>query len=203
MGMVSGPALLPYANMVGLVTPNILGRAPFAVGALGPAMGVLVVSMPNNHYMLYLVASPKEFPDYSSFWPALYTLAMQLVDGSFQPGPRYSSLETLQFHLEFSTILSFIERETSATDHSYESSYTGHQDRDLQEVDSAYNGTSIAQEWSTPATCGMTNIPSYTAHVCTNYILAQVQELPYDLIIYADDLLLMAQPGDVPTDARL
>jgi len=50
----------------------------------------------------------------------------------------------------------------------------------------------------------VTGIPAYTERLCNYYITAQVQELPYDLMLhYADDLLLMAQPGDVPTDARL
>ena len=86
VGMVSGPAMLPYADLVGLVPPNKFGRAPHAMGALRPAVCLLVVSLPNNHKLLYLEASPLEFCNYSSCWPALYMLAMQLVHGSFQPG---------------------------------------------------------------------------------------------------------------------
>ena len=62
----------------------------------------------------------------------------------------------------------------------------------------------INQIWSAPVTGSATAIPAYTVCLCNYYIAAQVQELPYDVLLaYADDWLLMAQPGDVPTDAHL
>ncbi len=89
------------------------GDTPLVLGALRPARGLLVVSLPCSSRLLYLEVWPNNFYSYSVIWSALYLLAMELVSLGFQPSPRYSSLTPLEFYLAFSDIEAILDAPSS------------------------------------------------------------------------------------------
>jgi len=113
VGMITRLAIIPWHDLLGLFFPGPSGDTPLVLGALRPARGLLVVSLPCSSRLLYLEVWPNNFYSYSVIWSALYLLAMELVSLGFQPSPRYSSLTPLEFYLAFSDIEAILDAPSS------------------------------------------------------------------------------------------